>query len=174
MTTKNKELLYLFYSTGLFRAIPASLTDDANIFGLPFAAVLWVSCWFDPLENRAKLFKYVEFTQKCLELCKEKDSKLSLIHLAVIYNCSPVQECVQLLLQAGADLNSLLPLGQTATTETLIAILQETQKEFISFRDLQVFCADLKGITAVGLAVLFKNVEYLQILAHSGADTLLV
>ncbi len=92
----------------------------------------------------------------------------------MIYNCSPVHKCVQLLLQAGADLNSLLPLGQTATTETLIAILQETQKEFISFRDLQVFCADLKGITAVGLAVLFKNVEYLQILAHSGAASLLV
>ncbi len=168
LSTHSVELQSIFYSTGLYKFIPEAICDDLNLFGLPFAAILWVCSWFDPVENRAALYKSINYTRKCINFCAATFVKLSLLHLSIICNCSPAEECFQLLKQAGLDTTISVPLDSKEKTERLQVLIKSVGQ--LGLQQLQDLCktvSQLQSVTPLGLAALLANKEYLKILAKN-------
>ena len=166
LTATDSALHELFYSTGLYRLLPEHFSGHTDLFGLPFTALLLIGSWFDTDESRAKHYQTLEYTQKCIQQCNSNKCKLSLVFLALICECSPVQKWVQLLEEAGADFSASIPLSWNEETVKLLRFLESTKKQFEMYLTplAHLFCENLQSLRPASLAALLGNLEYLQIL----------
>ena len=107
-----KSSLYLrnlFFSSGLYRAIPESMSDAC--FSLPYPVILWVYSWCDQNRQRGAQFRTSEFTRMCIQRCRATQTRMSMTHLALVWKCQPIKEWMQSLLEGNADFEQSLPLG---------------------------------------------------------------
>ena len=178
LLTMNPELQSIFYSTGFSTSIPWNFTDGRAATGLPFAAILWIQSWFDPVESRAKQFRSAEFTKVCLRLCGRAGAAAgpSLVHLAVVCRCSPVRECLSLLQEAGADLSARFTIRGNLNMEQILHLMQINYKMSPNTLKtvVRVLCSNVESVGALGLAALLANRECLQTLHSRGVHETVV
>ena len=173
LTTQNPELRNIFYSSGLYRAIPETFADS---FGLPFSAVLWICSWFDPFLHRAEHFHSADFTRESLQLCKSKSSKLTLNLLAVICKCSPLVEYLQLLKQSDSEYKKSTPLDSKEEVENLLWFIKCTSQLSVEHSKVvrETLLETLLEIDGAGLAALLGSDELLTRLSDEGARSTFV
>ena len=151
------ELRALFYSTGLYMAIPIKMVDQ--LLSLPFSVILWLSSWCDQNTERSAHFHSPEFTRMCVEHCRASGTRMNMAFLAILCDIKPAAKWLRLLFENGDDLHAFLELSQTERTDhvyqfgNLIWNLN-TDRAHINFN---LFWNCLAGMTAFGLAAMVGN-----------------
>ena len=176
-----KSSLYLrnlFFSSGLYRAIPESMSDAC--FSLPYPVILWLYSWCDQNRQRGAQFRTSEFTRMCIQRCRATQTRMSMTHLALVCKCQPIKEWIQSLLEGNADFEQSLhlgpspdhqgrtPLGTSHATDHLLSIVHAwsglSVKQFALLSE--IFLHSLSSITPIGLSALMLN--------YSALDELLI
>ena len=93
------KLRNLFYSTGLYMAIPMKIVDE--FFSLPFSVILWLRSWCDENSERSAHFHSPEFTRMCVEHCRASGTRINMAYLAVLSDIKPIDELVKVLFENG-------------------------------------------------------------------------
>ena len=154
---KSVTLRDLFYSTGLYMAIPMKMVDQ--LFSLPFSVILWLSSWCDENSERSAHFHSPEFTRMCVQHCRASGTRINMAHLAILCDIKPTNGWVRLLIENGADLTEFLQLGPTNETGHIhqFGNLILAWNPGLAKVNLDIFCNSLSGISPFGLATLVGN-----------------
>ena len=164
----------LFYSSGLYRAIPESIVDEA--FSLPYPVILWLCSWSDENRERSAQFHTREFTRMCVQRCRANLTSISIAHLAVLCNCQPAEEWTRCLAETLEDF--LQPLYFDATTQTHQLVRLAEVCSGLSVHQfnliLEIFLSVRTSITPAGLAALMGNCSALEHLLSYQVKLLIV
>ena len=145
----------LFYSTGLYMAIPMKMVDQ--LLSLPFSVILWLSSWCDDNSERSAHFHSSEFTRMCVQHCRASGTRINMAYLAVLCEIKPSDEWAKLLFENGADLNEFVELTGTERTAVVYRFGDLIWNNHLTRIDFDLFWNCLSGISPFGLATMMGN-----------------
>ena len=154
-------LRHLFYSSGLFRAIPSNMVDES--FSLPYPVILWVCSWFDEDPERSAQFHSLDITRNCFDRCRSSGTAISMAHLAVLSDCKPAFEWTRILVECGDDLNHPLQLAVADKIQNILLVLNQSYSRLEGFDVIpDLLLRRLSSITPFGLAALLGQYGTLE------------